>query len=152
MHPPLAASTLQYITFKGTETNPDRDILPTGEPKMQEGTWNAETEESLDEDRTYVYRSTGQCAGVLTNQARKALNRIYTGTKFVEDLINLLQRYKHKQGPNRAPTTTNMLLPQTYTNALRHLGISTERNTSPLTRSLPTYWSPQEDDSNFGSK
>ena len=119
---------------------------------MQEGTWNAETEESLDEDRTYVYRSTGQCAGVLTNQARKALNRIYTGTKFVEDLINLLQRYKHKQGPNRAPTTTNMLLPQTYTNALRHLGISTERNTSPLTRSLPTYWSPQEDDSNFGSK
>jgi ribonuclease HI len=145
------ANLLQYISFSGTETNPDRDIIPGEGPSMQRGTWDAATKESMDDGRIYVYRSTGQCAGVLTEDARRDLQKSYKGTNFVGDLISLMQRYKHKQGHMKATATAHTLLPKTFTRALKHLGISTERNSSPLTRRMPTYWSTQADDTMFSS-
>ena len=45
------ANLLQYISFSGTETNPDRDIIPGEGPSMQRGTWDAATKESMDDGR-----------------------------------------------------------------------------------------------------
>ena len=161
----------RLITFSTTPVNPDFDIYPSGDYKIQVGFRHPNAPSVVhSENRAFVYRPDGTCAGSLSNTRLAWLQQCYATCRnatptlherhslgsLERDLAALFGRYpQHPSSSIHTGPNSSWCLPDSISKAMRdHLAVTCHRFSSPLDVSLSatSYFSTFPQDSLFGSQ
>jgi ribonuclease HI len=154
------------ITIDPAECNPDADIEPTGQHRLQRGSRLKGESQSSNTDSVYTYDPNGRCVGTLTIAALESLHAQYTATcdkpphtptrnPFEQEVANFLARNQVPKHQIKEADRDGWALTEATMKPLSDiLGIQAERFASPLDRSphIPDYWSAHPADSVFGAR
>jgi len=154
------------VHLRGTPSNPDVDIDPSKQHRVQIGLSHGER--LYNEDRAYIYRPSGRCIGSIGIDSFKTLQWSHRREEtrvqisqpgsahrnFEEDLADLILRHDtRKPCPSHARHTMDWAASEQIMRCLSTLGVTQERFASPLQRSrhMPLFFSHDTEDTCFGS-
>ena len=160
----------EKVTFELEPVNPQMDINPTGECKVEIRdieTWDESGDTHIKvKEMACIYKGKGRCVGTITPERLTILRKLYDGAvhnhenmsppprSFEEEIVDLIIRYKQRKVDMKSHQNDWSIPPNIRAVLTKHFGTNKERFASPLNvlDNTNVYWSTHLRDQVFGAR